>query len=211
MALFLQEQAAGTHWGVWKMEESLDELLALLSDAQRSTYRQGLARFTSDRRKQEWLCVRVLLHTLLPDKEKANIAYTEEGKPFLADHSRFISISHTKGYAAVILSTSSPVGIDIEKYGPRVHRVAERFVRPDEEIIPYQDDDTWSLLLHWSAKETVFKRMENPDADLRKLRVMPFVPQERGTFRLQEMITERQEVYEIGYRLLLDAVLTYTI
>ena len=67
------------------------------------------------------------------------------------------------------------------------------------------------LLLHWSAKEAVFKRMENADADLRKLRLTHFIPQEQGTFQVQELATEQQELYSVGYRICPDFVLTWTL
>ena len=129
----------------------------------------------------------------------------------MGDHSFFISISHTKGYVAVILSPIAPVGIDIEQYGHRVKRVYDRFIRPDEQVEPYLGDVIWSMLLHWSAKETIFKSMENADADLRKLCLSHFIPQEEGAFQVQEYATEQQQSFAVGYRISPDFVLTWTI
>ena len=150
MALFLQYKTNGIQWAVWKMEESLDALLLLLPGARRAFCEQELNRFVSERRKMEWLSVRVLLYSML--QEDKEIGYSPEGKPYLTDHSFFISISHTKGYVAVMLASSVPVGIDIEQYAQRVHKVCDRYVRPDEQVESYQGDITWGLLLHWSAK-----------------------------------------------------------
>lgn len=210
MALFLQHVADNIRWAVWKMEESQDMLLALLSDVQRVSCSQQIQRFTSERRKMEWLSVRVLLYSMLcEDKE---IGYTPEGKPYLTDHSFFISISHTKGYVAVMLGSATPVGIDIEQYGQRVHKVSDRYIRPDEHIEEGDNGDvTWSLLLHWSAKETIFKRMEDADADLRKLRLSHFIPRKEGVFQVQEFVTELQQIYTVGYRICPDFVLTWTL
>lgn len=209
MASFLQYKTNGIQWAVWKMEESLDALLLLLPGARRAFCEQELNRFVSERRKMEWLSVRVLLYSML--QEDKEIGYSPEGKPYLTDHSFFISISHTKGYVAVILSPIAPVGIDIEQYGHRVKRVYDRFIRPDEQVEPYWGDVTWSMLLHWSAKETIFKSMENADADLRKLCLSHFVPQEEGTFQVQEYATEQQQSFTVGYRISPDFVLTWTI
>ena len=209
MGLFLQHKTVDMQWAVWKMEESLDTLFTLLPDARRVSCEQEMQRFTSDRRKLEWLSVRVLLYSML--QEDKEIGYSSEGKPHLTDNSSFISISHTKGYVAVILSSVAPVGIDIEQYAQRVHKVSDRYIRSDEQTEPYQGDMTWGLLLHWSAKEAVFKRMENADADLRKLRLTHFIPQEQGTFQVQELATEQQELYSVGYRICPDFVLTWTL
>ena len=94
MALFLQHKTDDIQWAVWKMEESLEVLLALLPDARRVFCEQELNRFVSERRKMEWLSVRVLLYAML--QEDKEIGYSPEGKPYLTDHSFFISISHTK-------------------------------------------------------------------------------------------------------------------
>ena len=208
MGLFLQDKTNDTQWAVWKVEESLEALLALLPDARRVCCEQELLQFASERRKIEWLSVRVLLYFML--KEDKQIGYSSEGKPFLTDDSFFISISHTKGYVAVILNPKTPVGIDIEQYGQRVHRVSDRYIRPDEQVESYQEDLTWGLLLYWSAKETIFKRMENADADLRKLRLAHFIPQVEGTFQVQEFVTQQQKLYTVGYRIEPDFVLTWS-
>ena len=208
MGLFLQDKTNDTQWAVWKVEESLEALLALLPDARRVCCEQELLQFASERRKIEWLSVRALLYFML--KEDKQIGYSSEGKPFLTDDSFFISISHTKGYVAVILNPKTPVGIDIEQYGQRVHRVSDRYIRPDEQVESYQEDLTWGLLLYWSAKETIFKRMENADADFRKLRLAHFIPQVEGTFQVQEFATQQQKLYTVGYRIEPDFVLTWT-
>ena len=208
MASFLQYKTNGIQWAVWKMEESLDVLLLLLPGARRAFCEQELNRFVSERRKMEWLSVRVLLYSML--QEDKEIGYSPEGKPYLTDHSFFISISHTKGYVAVALSSLNSVGIDIEQYGQRVHRVSDRYIRPDEQVESYQEDLTWGLLLYWSAKETIFKRMENADADFRKLRLAHFIPQVEGTFQVQELVTQQQKLYTVGYRIEPDFVLTWT-
>lgn len=209
MALFLQHKTDAVHWAVWKMEESLEVLLSLLPDARRTSCERELARFSSEQRRTEWLSVRVLLYSMLPEDKE--IGYTSEGKPYLADHSFHISISHTQGYAAVILATQASVGIDIERYGQRVHRVTGRFVRPDEHVGFYQGDDTWGLLLHWSAKESVFKCMRTPDADLRKIRLLPFVPQREGQFQVRTEETAQEEMFDVHYRICPDFVLTWTV
>ena len=70
MGLFLQHKTVDMQWSVWKMEESLDTLFSLLPDVRRVSCEQEMQRFTSDRRKLEWLSVRVLLYSMLQeDKE----------------------------------------------------------------------------------------------------------------------------------------------
>ena len=87
MGLFLQHKTKDIHWAIWKMEESLDALLLLLPGARRAFCEQELNRFVSERRKMEWLSVRVLLCSML--QEDKEIGYSPEGKPYLTDHSFF--------------------------------------------------------------------------------------------------------------------------
>lgn len=136
--------ASGAQLGLWHIEESVDELLnrypSLSSEV--SSYR-------SDARKLEKLAVYSLLFMMIGDTN-LRISHNEAGKPFVNGWN--ISISHTKGYAAVILSKDKNVAIDIEHISPRVYKIANRFVRTDEDASTLE-----SLLLHWSAKETIYK------------------------------------------------------
>lgn len=59
MALYLRHREDGIQWAVWKMEESLDVLLSLLPNTRKISCEKELLRFTSERRKMEWLSVRV--------------------------------------------------------------------------------------------------------------------------------------------------------
>lgn len=88
MPLFLQHTALPCRWGIWKTEESPEELLAMLPHQE--VYREGMRRFTAAHRRLEWLAVRVLLYTL--SGEEKEIAYHPSGKPYLADDSASLSI-----------------------------------------------------------------------------------------------------------------------
>ena len=139
--------------GIWKSDETTEQLLASLEH--KDWYREKLA-VLSEKRKHEWLSVRVLLKALCGEEKE--IAYYSSGRPYLKDGSRYISISHTRGYVAVALHSSCEVGVDIEQYGTRVRKVASRFIRSDEEPAMMEGDDVYALLLHWSAKEALLDR-----------------------------------------------------
>jgi phosphopantetheinyl transferase len=110
-------------WGVWKIEESPDELLSRFEQRAADLLPADMR---TEKRKQEWLAVRLLLKELLG--EEARIAYQPNGAPCLPEKNLHISISHTKGYAAVILNGESPTGIDIEYLNDRVLKVRSRFM-----------------------------------------------------------------------------------
>jgi phosphopantetheinyl transferase len=158
----------------------------------------------------EWLSIRILLYTFLGDEKK--IRYRSTGKPYLPDCSYCISISHTCGYATIILSSVNEVSIDIEQYRERIQRVAHKFMHNDEQSSIYLDSDVWSLLLHWSAKETMFKYMDAAFVDFHKhFRIYPFQIQEQGIFQAKEYCTIKQQNFLIHYLIHPEFVVTWYI
>ncbi|MDO4756049.1 MAG: 4'-phosphopantetheinyl transferase superfamily protein [Parabacteroides sp.] len=192
--------------GIWKVDETVGELRSMFH--QFSIYEEGFNRLKAEKRQREWLAVRVLLKELCGDEKK--IAYLSSGKPYLEDESAFISFSHTVGYVAVALHPSVEVGVDIEQYGTRVKRVASKFIREDEQVSIANGDEVYALLLHWSAKETIFKLMEDEAVDfIDHLHIFPFHPQESGTFRACEYRSGTEQQYLIRYETHPDYVLTF--
>lgn len=209
MSLFLKHKGEDCCWGVWKMDETEEELLSMLP--RREVYARYISRYAAPHRRLEWLAVRALLFTLLG--EDREVAYHPNGKPYLVDGSYALSISHTKGYAAVILGApDSEVGIDIEQYGERVRKVAHKFMRPDEQALAYEGNEAWSLLLHWSAKETMFKCLNASEVDFKEhLQIFPFVPRREGTFDACEYRTGCRQMFHIPYQITSDFVLTWSV
>lgn len=194
--------------GIWKMDESCQTLLQLLPEHRRSEAVEYLKTIRSERRVIEWLCTRVLLYRLL-NKEKT-ILNNPEGKPYLEDESCHISISHTKDYAAVYLHKTRPVGVDIEIRSERVNKVSHKFIGDDEYIDPSQK--TVHQLLHWSAKESLFKLMEENEIHFRHhLHIRPFTPAFGGVITATETKTERNRSFKINYEVHPEYVLTWVI
>lgn len=188
--------------GVWRLTEPLEEVCAHLP---RRLVDEAEHRFSAPHRRQEWLGVRLLLQTLMG--ELPEVAYHESGRPYLPLMGGWhISISHTKGYVAAVVG-QGVVGIDIEQVSERVHKVASRFVRPDEEAA-----DTSRLLLHWSAKETLYKCLDCDAVDFREhLHILPFIPQAEGSFTAREYRTPFMQRFMVHYKVERDFVLTYIV
>ncbi len=138
---------------VWQITESITELLEILPHA--NIYKQQIIALKNDQRKKEFLAVRLLLQALLPNSPL--IDYATDGKPFLVSSPNFISISHTKGYAAICLSQMGEVGIDIELATDRIHGIAERFMNKREYDF-YLQQPSFALLA-WATKEAIFKKI----------------------------------------------------
>jgi len=207
MALYKKEISKQYIWGIWKVTETLPELLALLPD-QGALYMDELNAFKSDSRKIEWLAVRVLLYALT--KETKVIRYHPTGKPYFSDHKLHLSISHTKGYVAVIISETNEVGIDIEKISERVHKVAHKFVRDDEWLPEDPIQKTNALLLIWSAKEVMFKCMNEEAVDFREHMYVEAPKSGNTLFIAKETRSLRKHTYLIHYMIEPDFVMTWT-
>ena len=206
MAIYRKYQQGDLTVAVWKVDETVEQLRSMFH--QFSVYEEGFARFSAEKRKQEWLAVRVLLKEMLG--EEKSIAYLPSGKPYLEDGSMHVSFSHTHGYVAVALHPSAEVGVDIEQYGTRVQRVASRFIREDEKVSIASGDEIVGLLLHWSAKETMFKLMDDQGVDfIDHLRVLPFLQEESGTFKACEYRSDKEMEFLIHYDTHPDYVLTF--
>lgn len=194
--------------GIWRMDESHEELLQLLPEHMRCDAAEHIKVIRSERRVTEWLSTRILLFMLL-DEEKT-ILNRADGKPYLEDETYHISISHTKDYAAVFLHEIHPVGIDIEILSERVKNVAEKFISNEEYIDPSQK--IVHQLLHWSAKESLFKLMEENEIHFKHhLHIHPFTPLSRGILTATETKTARNRTFNIHYEVHPDYVLTWVI
>lgn len=104
---------------------------------------------------------RLLLAEMLG--EMPEVSKDEHGKPLLPHHSLELSISHTEGYAAILLGTGK-LGVDVQHYKPNVMKVRDRFL-DDNELEMAQDVETTTLF--WAAKEAVYKYNAKPGLDFR--------------------------------------------
>lgn len=195
--------------GVWKIEESSDELLAML-DLQ-SEYLPFLQQIKTEKRRREWLASRVLL------KELAGlellIAYHEDGAPYLPDSSFSLSISHTNGYAAVLLQEHGPAGIDIEYQSGRVLKIRSRFMSSEEDGSVCSDEhEVEYLLIHWCAKEALYKMIRQRDVDfIEHLHITPFNYATSGDINVYETRTHLQQSYMLRYAVYPEFILVYNI
>jgi len=187
--------------------EDSESLLSRLS--LKDKYLPAIEKMTENR-KREWLSVRVLLKELLGEEKE--IFYNSSGKPYLSDSSFHISISHTKGYVALIINKDNEVAIDIEKISTRVQNIRQRFVNEEEEKALSKLNEVIHLLLYWSTKESLFKLLGVENVDFKQhLHIRSFEPvlREWSKFDAFETRTKNQNCYKIKYFVHEDYVLTY--
>lgn len=172
MPIFKKWEYNGAACGIWKVTETAGEFRSLLTERSVS---DDFSEYKSASRQLEYLAVRVLLLDMLG--RECRILHYDSGKPYLQDYEAKISISHTKGYVAVIIHPHKEVGIDIEYHSDRVKKVVSRFIGVEEmslieeklrSVGCEEERDRLMLnlyLLFWSAKETMFKMMDASEVD----------------------------------------------
>jgi 4'-phosphopantetheinyl transferase EntD len=149
--------------GIWAIEETVEQLFEQyphLKDLK--VYLDE--KYKNEGRKKEILAVRALLYEMNHEESSKRISHEPSGKPLLKGY--FISISHTKGYAAVIMSKTRNVAVDIEYVSDRVSKIVDKFIRSDE------DSSTIEVQLkNWCAKETVYKYFSEEDLQYSEMRL----------------------------------------
>ncbi|MDR2148200.1 MAG: 4'-phosphopantetheinyl transferase superfamily protein [Tannerella sp.] len=192
---------------VWKITETASELMELLNSKDNSEL-EYIKTIKSETRKKEYLAVRLLLRDLT--QKNFTIAYHPDGSPYLTNNSKLnISISHTKDYAAVILSEETAPGIDIEYCSPRAWKLKERFLSVDE--LKFAENENIATVF-WCAKETAFKALKQENMDfIRHLTVVAFSGEENtGVLKIREQKTENRQIFTINYSLSGSYILTWT-
>ena len=153
MPLILNKYENTFRLALWSLTEDLNffEAKAHLTNADKEAY----SKIKSLSRKKEWLAVRVLLYEVLGFWPQ--ITYTETGKPLLQNHTRHLSVSHSKEMVGILLCTNPYAGIDIERTDRSIEKVSARFLSDNELDQLNKQPESFSRILYWCAKEAVFK------------------------------------------------------
>jgi 4'-phosphopantetheinyl transferase EntD len=199
----LFEQTADFTLGVWELEEDEARLADLAGWTDAPPHTNAL-------RRREFLAVRALAVEM--DIDPTRIDYLPSGKPFLMDGGHSLSISHTKKFVGLVLSDHPTIGLDLEYLSDRIQRIKDKFMHPDE-IAEWNrtcppERDVEGLLLHWCAKEALFKAVPEEGIDFKQeLRIEGLqAPQTTGRFR--GCFTRTGNWFEIDYRIFPEFVLT---
>lgn len=204
----IREVYPGVSLGLWQMDESPEQLFDLYPHL--LPYRSSLDdKYKNDGRKLEFLAIRALMYEMLRVNgaskgllsHAGDFTHNGQGKPLFRGY--HVSISHTKGYAALILSKKSEVAVDIEYMSDRVERIASKFLRKDERA-----DSLDSKLVHWCAKETVFKLFSEENLLFEDMRVKPFDTMSDWACDVENL--KSGKTARVDFEFAMDFVLTYS-
>ena len=217
--------------GLWQTTETVDEFFGTYGFLEPYRQHVETS-FKNDGRKKEFLAIHALLHEMLAicgkphgarrskglqeqskglqDQSKASqglpvadvpmIGHAASGQPLLRGY--HVGVTHTKGYAALMLSKSCDVACDIEHFSDRVERIKSKFLCKEEKA-----DDLDSLLVHWCSKETVYKLFPEDNLQFSQMRVGPFSTMSDWACEVENM--KCGEKVRVDFELTMQFVLTY--
>lgn len=165
------EAGPGLHIHLWELRENEEQLreglvLSALDEAM-------LAQVTRTQRRCEILAVRQMIRAAYP-QHTPQLTYEVGGCPLLSNGHQ-VSISHSRQWVVVVLSTRLRVGVDIEYRSARIARIQQKFVHPAEGVHLPKGDENNHLLGLWGAKEAIVKYTRNRGIDFKNaIRVAPF-------------------------------------
>jgi phosphopantetheinyl transferase len=135
----------------------------------------------------------------------------EHGKPYLVNSDTHISLSHSYDYAAVIVSKTKKVGIDIELIKHKIKLIRHKFLSDIELAQKQIGDNTDGLYVCWCAKEAIYKWHGKKGLEFKQhMHIKPFKLKTTGTLQaLVDLPTGSKELpisyfktndgYMIGY------------
>ena len=141
---------------LWELTDPVQELLDKFPQFNNEHFRA----ITSPRRQKEWLATRALLHHAGCIYDQ--LSYSPTGHPEI-EHPEYkhISISHSNKIAGIILTKSTPTGIDIESVNRNFLRVERKYLSEEERLLAANIPDGHAVF--WCIKEAVYKFLDYQD------------------------------------------------
>jgi len=195
----IYKQEIGDHavLGVWKISESVDELLSMIqfSEGERETFEK----FKLKSRQAHWLSYRLAIRELLGDDCPCDFFYDEHGKLHFANLNYSLSVTHSGLYSGVIISKKHYVGIDIEKLAERINILAHKFLNEEELIRLPEENQHKFLTVIWSAKEALYKLYGKSEVQMEHMTIEPFEMGTDGLIVGKLVLEHFQKEYQLSY------------
>ena len=144
---------------VWKIEEPIAFFETFPASWSTPTIENPI-------KKLESIAARYCLHQLSPEFESLVLVQNDRNRPFFQNSEWHISLTHSYPYVAAACSPEKRIGIDLEKPGRNIEKIAPRFLCPAE-LAKWKDTSNL-LTLAWSAKESIYKAVGKPGLSFQK-------------------------------------------
>ncbi len=211
MAFIIKEIVGETsQWALWKVEETIEDLQQNLIFSPFDFVE--FAQITHDTRKLEWLAARKAMQSLVQDAgyQYKGIVKEANGKSFLHENKLEISISHTKGYAAVMINSLKEAGIDIELLKDKIEKIAFKFISKEE--FKFIQKDKYKLTVSWCAKEAIYKYLGMPGVSfIEHIILDDFQIRDKGLLTAKVVHPDLKESVTLEYILQHNYAIAYTL
>ena len=117
-------------------------------------------------KKLESIAARYCLHQLSPEFDSLILVQNDRNRPFFEDSDWHISLTHSYPYVAAACSRDYRIGIDLEKPGRSIEKIAPRFLSAAE-LAKWKGTSNL-MTLAWSAKESIYKAVGKPGLSFQK-------------------------------------------
>ena len=144
---------------VWKIEEPIAFFETFPASWSTPTIEKPI-------KKLESIAARYCLHQLSPEFESLVLVQNDRNRPYFQNSEWHISLTHSYPYVAAACSPEKRIGIDLEKPGRNIEKIAPRFLCPAE-LAKWKDTSNL-LTLAWSAKESIYKAVGKPGLSFQK-------------------------------------------
>ena len=150
-----------THICVWKIDEPLEFFEQIPAHWPANNSQNPIKHIES-------LAARYCLNDLCTRLGLLDVALQqdERDRPFLLNSNWKISLTHSYPYVAAACSYQKEVGIDIEKKGRKIEKIAPRFLNTHE--LADRAENHVALTLAWSIKESIYKAANIPGLSFRE-------------------------------------------
>ncbi len=155
----ITSQLPETHVFLWKIEEPMEFFEKLPEDWPAVVPTNPLKRIESlaARYCLYDLCMRLGINPTFQQDER--------DRPYLLGSNWKISLTHSYPFVAAACSFGKEVGIDIEKKGRKIEKIAPRFLNMDELVD--RGTNHVACTLAWSIKESIYKAANAPGLSFR--------------------------------------------
>lgn len=185
----------GNPWALWKIEERESDLKEAID-----SFEQVPHTLRNDVKRLEWLAGRRLVKLLMENMglRFKGIVKDTYGKPFPADSSFQLSLSHSYPYVAAYLHANRSVGIDLEQPKSKLLTIAPRVL--DEPELIDAGQNIMKHCIYWCAKEVLVKVYGKKDLVFAEnLKIGPFTLVSSGEIIGRIVVASKETIVPLYY------------
>ncbi len=94
--------------------------------------------------------------------DQFELSYDSQGKPFLTNSDKFISISHSHSHLVIGIAEND-LGLDIQLVTNKAVKISRKFIHENDFGAAQSMSESFHKTLIWSSKEAIFKKYSHKE------------------------------------------------